>query len=209
MKNLIIQISHCKFYWYLYFHFLIFYSYWIYLLIDLIMMKFTLTFGFMKSGSSSITIQNCMLRRTSRPLVKLSKPYFTLREKNSRLYLLQQTFSSKSIATAQLKAVQNMVNDIPESKRRIVDLKLRISKNLSKGVINFDSLRRMVVDMELESSQDGFWDNQDAAQSKLAELARIKTLISRVEKWKTQCDDVETLLELASSDSDDAGKFIA
>eukprot|EP01035_Chromulina_nebulosa_P017219 gene17219-22742_t len=62
--------------------------------------------------------------------------------------------------------------------------------------------------MEAESTQPNFWDDLDRAQSMLGELNRVKALISRAENWKVNCDDVNTLLELAIDNPDEADDIL-
>lgn len=38
-------------------------------------------------------------------------------------------------------------------------------------------------------------------------MNRVKSLISRVDKWKTNIDDVSTLLDMAAENPSDAGQF--
>ena len=97
------------------------------------------------------------------------------------------------------------VNALPDSKRRIAELKTKVENNLSKDVLNLGNLRGQVKDMEQESSQPEFWDDQDKAQKLLSELNRLKALVARVEGWQTSCEDVETLLEMANEDPNGSG----
>lgn len=95
----------------------------------------------------------------------------------------------------------DIVNAVPDSKRRLAEALVKIDSNLAKDVLNVNSLRREILDKETESAQPGFWDNQDKAQSLLSELNRLKALVFRVDSWKTFGDDVNTLLEMAVDES--------
>jgi peptide chain release factor 2 len=66
------------------------------------------------------------------------------------------------------------------------------------------NLKGEVKDMEQESSQPKFWDDQTKAQSLMSEMNRIKALIDRVEKWTSNTEDVEMLLDMALEDSNEA-----
>ena len=69
-----------------------------------------------------------------------------------------------------------------------------VNSNLAPDVLNMKVLQQTVRDMEEESSQAEFWDNQEKAQALLSEMNRLKILISRANLWKTNCEDVEALL---------------
>ena len=86
------------------------------------------------------------------------------------------------------------VNALPDSKRRLQEVKEMVNSNLAPDVLNMKVLQQTVRDMEEESSQAEFWDNQEKAQALLSEMNRLKILISRANLWKTNCEDVEALL---------------
>ena len=92
------------------------------------------------------------------------------------------------------------VNALPDSKRRLEEVSGKIQSNLSKDVMDVGYLRESVRDMELESSQPGFWDDQEKAQSLLTEMNRVKALVDRVDGWKRNCEDIEALIEMAIDD---------
>eukprot|EP01036_Dinobryon_divergens_P033341 gene33341-43104_t len=80
----------------------------------------------------------------------------------------------------------------------------KIDSNLGKDVIDYKALVSSLKDMETESSQADFWEDQTNAQKLLSEMNRVKSLISRVDKWKTNIDDVSTLLDMAAENPSDA-----
>ena len=96
------------------------------------------------------------------------------------------------------------VNAYPDSRRKIAELKIKVDANLSKDVMNVAMLKESIRDMEQESSQPGFWDSQEKAQDLLTEMNRVKALVERVEYWKSSCDDIELLLDMAAEDPDEA-----
>lgn len=100
------------------------------------------------------------------------------------------------------------VNALPDCKRRLAQAAEKVSSNLAKDVLNVAYLKQTVKDMEQESSQPEFWDDQAKAQEVLGELNRVKMLVARADGWKTSCDDVETIIELANESQDDACKII-
>lgn len=94
------------------------------------------------------------------------------------------------------------VNAYPDTKRRWAELTAKVNANTSPDVMNVRALRQKVADMETESSQPAFWDNQEQAQSLMAEMTRTKELVARADKWKSSCEDVETVLEMLAEDPD-------
>ena len=53
-------------------------------------------------------------------------------------------------------------------------------------------------------NQDGFWDNQEAAQPVIAEMKLIKTVVDPVERAEKAMSDVKTLYELGTEMGDQA-----
>lgn len=101
------------------------------------------------------------------------------------------------------------VNAWPETKRRLGECLTKIASNTSPDVMNLRALREKIQDMELESSQPGFWDKQELAQTLLSEMTRTKELVGRAEAWRSGCDDVETILEMVSDESDESKGLLA
>ena len=79
---------------------------------------------------------------------------------------------------------------------------------MAKDVIDINRLRQAVKDMEAESSQPQFWDNQDKAQELLSELNKVKGTVDRVDAWKTNSEDIEMLLDLSLEDPEEADGYI-
>lgn len=91
---------------------------------------------------------------------------------------------------------------------RLAEVLAKINSNTSPDVMNLRALREKIQDMELESSQPGFWDKQEQAQSLLSEMMRTKELVSRADRWKSGCEDVEVVLEMLSSDDSEDSKAL-
>lgn len=96
------------------------------------------------------------------------------------------------------------VNALPEAKRKLADLLENINSNLSPDVMNVQALRASIRDMEEESSQPSFWDNQEKAQGILSEMNRIKALVDRADKWKSDHEDAGAMLEMAIEGNDES-----
>jgi len=89
------------------------------------------------------------------------------------------------------------INALPDVKRKLVEMRSKVSSNLATDVLNLKALRESIRDMESESSQPSFWDDQEKAQSLLSELNRVKEMVSRADLWSSNTEDVEMLLEMA------------
>ena len=58
--------------------------------------------------------------------------------------------------------------------------------------------KSQLAEVENKMSEPGFWDNQDAAQSTIAQLSALKAVIEPVEELSTEVEDLAELLELAA-----------
>ena len=136
----------------------------------------------------------------------------TVSRMNLVRHRLDQTFESSLLIHRNRDLVlfegssesEGNVNAYPDSRRKIAELKIKVDANLSKDVMNVAMLKESIRDMEQESSQPGFWDSQEKAQDLLTEMNRVKALVERVEYWKSSCDDIELLLDMAAEDPDEA-----
>jgi hypothetical protein len=106
--------------------------------------------------------------------------------------------------TNSVRAVAD-VNAIPDSKRRLQEAQARIYENMAPSVVNYVLLVEKVKDLEQESCDESFWADQDAAQRKLSEAAKLKGLIARIDTWRRKVDDIQSLLDIASSDEEETG----
>ena len=100
------------------------------------------------------------------------------------------------------------VNALPDSKRKLIEITEKVTSNLAKDVMNVGQLRESVRDMEQESSQPGFWDDQEKAQALLSELNRVKAMVQRAENWLQSCEDVGVLLDMAVEDPESANEYL-
>ena len=100
------------------------------------------------------------------------------------------------------------VNALPDSKRKLLEITEKVNSNLAKDVMNVGQLRESVRDMEQESSQPGFWDEQEKAQALLSELNRVKATVQRAENWLQTVEDVGVLLDMAVEDPESANEYL-
>ena len=99
---------------------------------------------------------------------------FVLQETESFLQAPAKSLSknapSCSRSTLTLHAID--VNTYPDSKRRLALIQRQVESNLAPDVLNLKFLTETVRDMEQESSQAEFWDDQEKAQGVLSEMNR-------------------------------------
>lgn len=92
------------------------------------------------------------------------------------------------------------VNALPDSKRRLSDVSIRLEENMSPNVVNYPRLLGSLQDLELTTSQPNFWGEADKAQSVVAEQNRVKAMIKRIETWKSTIEDISSLIDIASQE---------
>ena len=123
----------------------------------------------------------------------------------SSMALLTPPLTSRRLLIRQsLRAVVD-VNAIPDSKRRLQEAQAKINENMAPSIVNYVLLVEKVRDLEQESCDESFWTDQEEAQRKLSEAAKLKGLISRIDTWRKQVDDIQSLLDIASLDADESG----
>ncbi|RLC69439.1 MAG: peptide chain release factor 2 [Chloroflexi bacterium] len=79
-----------------------------------------------------------------------------------------------------------------EQKKRLEELKERISQVMVR--LDIAGKEREIAELERESSQPDFWQDQERAQGVMRHLAELK---GEVERWRTLDKRVSELLELA------------
>lgn len=78
----------------------------------------------------------------------------------------------------------------------------KLNSIIDAKIIDLTGLKGIVQDLEQESSQPEFWEDQDNAQVILGKLNQAKSMIERVDNWIAGKDDVLTYLELYDIDND-------
>lgn len=91
---------------------------------------------------------------------------------------------------------------LPDLKRRLNEFESSVNSILATKLIDLNALKGVVKDLEEESSQESFWEDQDRAQSVLGELNRARDMVNRVEEWIRGKEDVSTYLELYDLEND-------
>ena len=69
-------------------------------------------------------------------------------------------------------------------------------------VMNLESMRAEIVDLETQASAPNLWDDQAHAQSVTSRLSFLQAELNRVVTLRRRLDDVAVLLELAEMESD-------
>lgn len=117
------------------------------------------------------------------------------------------TVLTRRIDVVQMMGDERTVEDLMQSvNRERGELGGIVSKCME--AIDVALLKAQVKDMEQESAQDGFWDNAEKAQNKMAELNQVKAMVARVENWASTVDDAEVAIELSSESPDDAAEML-
>lgn len=62
----------------------------------------------------------------------------------------------------------------------------------------------MIANFEEKMSAPDFWDDNDRAQSIIAELNAVKSVVEQYEKFTGEQEDLQTMLELAEEEQDDS-----
>jgi hypothetical protein len=105
-----------------------------------------------------------------------------------------------------LFATTSDVNAITDAKRRLADVQLKIAANLEPSTINYVKLVERISDLEQQSSDVRFWEDQVVAKITMTEVNNLKATVSRVQQWRKVVDDIQLLLQMASEPTE-GGKF--
>lgn len=100
------------------------------------------------------------------------------------------------------------VNIVADSKRRLGEVSLQVKENLSSDALNYGTLCERIKDLEIESSQESFWDNQLHAHDTMQQITTLKILRTRIDRWNTALSDVESLIDLSSEDATSSCKHL-
>lgn len=92
------------------------------------------------------------------------------------------------------------VNAVPDSKRRLSDVTLRLEENMSPNVVNYPRLLGSLHDLELTTSQPNFWEEPETAQAVVAEQNKVKAMVGRIDSWKSTIEDIRSLIDIAAQE---------
>ena len=77
------------------------------------------------------------------------------------------------------------------------------SKN-SGGLFDLDLKQELIENFEVKMTAPDFWDDNDRAQSVIAELNAVKSVVEQYERLNVEQDDLQTMLELAEEEGDES-----
>ena len=69
--------------------------------------------------------------------------------------------------------------------------------------LNLDEARREIVQLEEDSSADGFWDDLEVSQKTLRRLKQLQSKCAAFDRLKTQWEDLYTLCDMALEENDE------
>lgn len=79
---------------------------------------------------------------------------------------------------------------------------LRATMDSVRGVTDLDVLAKQIVELERQASEPNLWDDQDKAQQVTSALSRANAERDRVLSMDSRINDLETLVEMATEESD-------
>ncbi|PRZ29016.1 peptide chain release factor 2 (bRF-2) [Antricoccus suffuscus] len=71
-----------------------------------------------------------------------------------------------------------------------------------ESVLDLDSKRKEIEELETEAGMPNLWDDQEKAQAVTSKLSRLQSTVQGAERIRTKLDDVSILLELAEAEDD-------
>ncbi|AZN38487.1 peptide chain release factor 2 [Paenibacillus albus] len=84
--------------------------------------------------------------------------------------------------------------DLREMAKRLQEL---------RGSLDLDIKQEMIANFEERMSAPDFWDNNERAQSTIAELNAVKSVVDQYTRMQSEQEDLQTMLELAEEEGDD------
>jgi len=81
---------------------------------------------------------------------------------------------------------------------------LRATMDSVRGVTDLDVLARTIDDLEQQASAPDLWDDPDKAQQVTSDLSRAGSERDRIVTMDARIDDLETLVEMGTEESDQA-----
>ncbi|WP_230190838.1 peptide chain release factor 2 [Paenibacillus sp. CECT 9249] len=86
-------------------------------------------------------------------------------------------------------------HDLREVAKRLTDL---------RGSLDLDVKQEMIANYEEKMAAPDFWDDNERAQSLIAELNGVKAVVDQYEALRQEYEDVQLMLELAEEEKDEA-----
>lgn len=89
-----------------------------------------------------------------------------------------------------------------EYKVKLNNLKPEI-EGLDKA-LGIEQAKREVEELEIKSSQPGFWDNPEESQKIVSRMGSLKGKVEAYGRMCTLCDDLLTICEMAIEEDDES-----
>ena len=70
--------------------------------------------------------------------------------------------------------------------------------------LGLEKAKREVEELEIKSSQPGFWDNPDESQKIVSRMGALKGKIEAYDHLHSLCDDLLTICEMAIEENDES-----
>ena len=95
-----------------------------------------------------------------------------------------------------------MILEFDQYTQRLEELREQL-KEVGEG-LHIDDMQRELTELHEEMNADGFWDNLDRSTHVNKRIATLEGKIKHYESLLAACDDVETMMELASEEGDES-----
>lgn len=74
----------------------------------------------------------------------------------------------------------------------------------SGGLFDLDLKQEIIANFEEKMTFQGFWDDNDKAQSVISELNAVKSVVEHYDRLNSEQEDLQMMLELAEEESDES-----
>lgn len=125
--------------------------------------------------------------------------FMVLNEKNERA---DSTANTTILSDHHQASVKNPRISLDELKRSFRNHQMRVNQNIE--AIDEITLAASYKDLEMETSQEGFWNDTNKAREVSKKMNFIKSMMDRISKWKTYVSDAEVLFEIIASESENS-----
>ena len=72
-----------------------------------------------------------------------------------------------------------------------------------RSIFDVPALQARIQDLEQLAAQPDFWDSPDRAQKSMQELNELKAHLDQLDRWRSQLEDAQTVLELLEDETDE------
>lgn len=72
------------------------------------------------------------------------------------------------------------------------------------GIFDIDKKKELLIEYDLETAQEGFWNDNEKAQELLKKIKVLRDVVTQWESTKKECDDIVELYALSADENDPA-----